>query len=393
MGERVTAILGERAAISWRPQRLAVISFFLLAGLAFGSWVARIPDIKHRLRLDDAQLGFALLGSAVGAILAMSAAGWMIGRFGSRHVVVVAAAGVCLMLPVLPFAPSGPMLFVLLLLFGACYGTLDVAMNAQAVMVEERYARPIMSSFHGVFSVGGLLGAALAGLAAGVGLPPGPHLLAIAVALLALGAIAATRLIPAAAEPAGDGPSFAAPTGMLFGLGLIAFCVLVAEGAVADWSAVYLRDSLGLSAAAATTGFTAFSLTMAAGRFAGDGLIERLGPVRVVRYGGALVTLGLGAALLAPSATLTVVGFAFVGAGLAAAFPIVLSAAGRVPGVPAGTALAAVATAGYAGFLVGPPVIGFIAHAAGLRVGLGVVAVLGLAIVLLAGQARGAEGG
>ncbi len=183
---------GAAGGQGWRPARLAVIGFFLVAGLSFGSWVVRIPEVQDALALDDAQLGLALLGTAVGSIAAMTATGWLIARVGSRTVTTVAALGVCLTLPLLPLAPSLPLLFAALLLFGAAYGTMDVAMNAQAVLVEERYARPIMSSFHGVFSLGGLIGAASAGLVVGAGVPPVPHLLAVALALALLVA-AATR--------------------------------------------------------------------------------------------------------------------------------------------------------------------------------------------------------
>jgi predicted MFS family arabinose efflux permease len=320
----------------WRPARLATIGVFLVAGLSFGSWVARIPEVQDALGLDDAQLGLTLLGTAIGSIAAMTGSGVLIARFGSRAVTTAAALGVCVTLPLLPLAPSMPLLFAALLLFGAAYGTMDVAMNAQAVLVEERYGRPIMSSFHGVFSLGGLLGAASAGLVVGAGVAPVPHLLAVGLALALLVAASAWRLIPAASERRDDGPSFALPTGPLLGLGAIGFGALLAEGAIADWGAVYLRDVAGAGAAVAATGYTAFSLTMMVGRFLGDALTERLGPVPMVRGGGLLVAAGLAFALLLGNAPAALVGFALVGAGLAATFPIVLSAAGRVPGVPAG---------------------------------------------------------
>jgi MFS family permease len=265
-------------------------------------------------------------------------------------------------------------------------------MNAQAVLVEARYARPIMSSFHGVYSLGGLLGAATAGVIAGQGIAPERHLLAIGALLLGLVLIARSHLIPASGEGQSDGPAFALATGPLAGIGAIAFCVLVAEGAMADWSAVFLREVVGAGPAVAAMGYTAFSLTMAAVRFAGDSLTERLGPVRVIRSGGVLVAVGLTLALLTAAPVLTLIGFGLVGVGLAAAFPITLSAAGRTPRVPTGTAIAAVATAGYAGFLVGPPVIGFVSHASSLRFGLACVLLLGIAIALLAGQVARAAG-
>jgi hypothetical protein len=369
--------------------RAAVVAFFVLAGLAFSAWAVRIPDIKAELGLDDATLGLALLGTAAGSVIAMTASGWTIARFGSRRVTVATAVLVCATLVLPAQASSAPLLFAALFVFGAAYGALDVAMNAQAAAVEARWGRPIMSSFHGTFSTGTLLGSFVAGLVAGRGVPPVPHLLATGLALAVVAVVAARSLLTVAAEGDEDGPTFALPIGPLAGVGALAFGVLLAEGAVADWGAVYLRDLLGATAAVGAGGYTAFSLTMAAGRFAGDGLVARLGPVSVIRGGGVLVALGMGVALLFGTVPAALIGFACVGAGLAAAFPVLLSAAGRTPGVPTGTAIAAVATAGYTGFLVGPPVIGLVSEAFGsLRAGLAVVALLGVATALLAGHAR-----
>jgi MFS family permease len=367
--------------------RAAVVAYFVLAGLSFSAWAVRIPDVKSALHLDDATLGLALLGTAAGSVVAMTASGWTIARFGSHRVTTTAALLTCATLVLPALAPSPALLFAALFVFGAAYGALDVAMNAQAAAVEERWGKPIMSSFHGAFSAGALIGSFIAAVIAGRGVAPVPHLLGTGLVLALLALVAAPSLVVTAAESAGDGPTFALPIGPLASLGALAFGVLLAEGAVADWGAVYLRDVLGASAAAGGLGYTAFSLTMAAGRFAGDSLVQRLGPVRVVRGGGVLVALGLGVALLAGSVPIALVGFALVGAGLAAAFPVLISAAGRTPGVPAGTAIAAVATAGYTGFLVGPPAIGLVSSAfGGLQAGLAVVALVGVAVALLGGR-------
>lgn len=369
------------------PARAAVVAYFVLAGLSFSAWAVRIPDVKSALRLDDATLGLALLGTAAGSVVAMTASGWTIARFGSQRVTVTAALLTCATLVLPALAPSATLLFAALFVFGAAYGALDVAMNAQAAAVEERWGSPIMSSFHGAFSAGALIGSFIAAVIAGRGVPPVPHLLGTGAMMAVVALVASQQLMSVAAESAGDGPTFALPVGPLAGLGALAFGVLLAEGAVADWSAVYLRDVLGASAAAGGLGYTAFSLTMAAGRFAGDGLVQRLGPVRVIRGGGVLVALGLGVALLAGSVPVALIGFACVGAGLAAAFPVLITAAGRTSGVPAGTAIAAVATAGYTGFLVGPPAIGLISAAfGGLQAGLAVVALVGVAVALLGGR-------
>jgi MFS family permease len=367
--------------------RAAVIAFFVLAGLSFSAWAVRIPDVKAHLGLDDATLGLALLGTAAGSVVAMTGSGWTIARYGSHRVTLTAALLTCATLVLPTLATSAVLLFVALFIFGAAYGALDVAMNAQAAAVEERWGSPIMSSFHGTFSAGALVGSFIAAVIAGQGVSPTVHLLATGALMAVLAVVAGRFLLTSATESADDGPTFALPVGPLASIGALAFGVLLAEGAVADWGAVYLRDVLGASAAAGGLGYTAFSLTMAAGRFAGDGLVQRLGPVRVVRGGGVLVALGLGVALVAGSVPVALVGFACVGAGLAAAFPVLISAAGRTPGVPTGTAIAAVATAGYTGFLVGPPAIGLVSSTfGGLQAGLAVVALVGVAVAILGGR-------
>ena len=370
-----------------RHARWATTAFFLLLGSVLGSWVARIPSVQNSLRLDDAQLGVALLSTSVGAILAMPATGWMIREWGNPRVMRIAAALLCASLPLLPLAPTMPVLMLSLLIFGIGFGLLDVSMNVQAVAVEERYGRPIMSTFHGVFSVGGLLGASFAGLVAGVGVAPFPHLLCVALVLLVLVAVAGKPLL--AAGSGDDGvPVFAVPPRALLGIGVLSFCVLFGEGAVADWSAVYLENVLGSTPAIAATGYAASSLAMAGMRFTGDALTLRFGAVRLVRVGGLVAGLGMVAALLIGTIPAAVVGFACVGAGLAVAFPIALGAGGRTPGLASGTAIGAVATAGYTGLLVGPPLIGFVSDQAGLRAGLTVVAVLCIVTALLAGTVR-----
>jgi hypothetical protein len=317
-----------------------------------GSWVARIPAVQNGLRLDDGQLGVALLSTSVGAILAMPATGWLVQRWGNPRVIQLAATALCASLPLLPLAPSMPLLMLALFVYGIGFGLLDVSMNVQAVAVEEGYRRPIMSTFHGVFSIGGLLGAASAGLIAGAGVAPFPHLLVVALILLVLVAIASGLLLDVGSQDDGV-PVFAVPPRALLGLGALGFCVLFGEGAVADWSAVYLENVLGSTAAIAATGYAASALAMAGMRFAGDALTVQFGAERLVRVGGMVASLGMAGALLIGTIPAAVIGFACVGAGLAVAFPIALGAGGRTPGLASGTAIGAIATAGYTGLLVG----------------------------------------
>lgn len=367
-----------------RAARLAVAGIFALNGMALANWIARIPDVKQRLALSDQQLGLTLFFAAIGALLAQPTIGWLIGRVGSRRLTTVMLLAFCLSV-ILP-GLAGDMLSLMAALFvlGACNGGLDVAMNAQAALVEQRYARPIMSSFHGLWSVGGLAGAALGGLIATQGVAVRTHLLGVAVVATLL-ALVATRWLVDDNQHHDAGPSFALPPRALLLLGFIAFGVLLCEGAVADWGAVYLRESLGSTPAIAATGYAVFSLLMAAGRLTGDGLALRFGPAGVVRAGGALVALGIGLAVGSGQPALAIVGFGLVGAGLACSFPLILSAAARTPGMAASTGIAAMATAGYTGFLVGPPLIGTLAEAVTLRGALGLLGIVGLLVALLGG--------
>lgn len=360
-------------------------------GAILATWVSRIPAVKRDLGLSDGQLGLALLGMAVGALIAFPLTGVLTSRFGSRSVTLGAGALYCVTLPLLALAPSLPALTLTLLAFGAFNGSMDVAMNAHDVEVEERYGRSILSSFHGMFSLGGLVGAGLGAFAAHQGMPLGTHFTAGAVLLAVVLVLAFPRMVASRPTYRSGAPLFALPSRALLGFGIIAFCAHLSEGAMADWSAVYLRDTLGAGVAFAAVGYAAFSLTMTAARFTGDALVTRLGPVRTVRLGGLIAGLGLGVALLLGSPVFTLIGFACVGLGMATISPLVFSAAGRTPGVSSGTAIAAVATMGYTGFLAGPPFIGLIAGGVTLRVALGLVALLCLTVALLSGNVRRAS--
>ncbi len=368
-----------------RPARLAVAAIFCLNGLALANWIARIPDIKQQLGLNDQLLGLVLFFAAGGALLAQPTVGWLISRVGSRRMTTLMVVAFCLSVILPGLAADVPTLMGALFILGACNGGLDVAMNAQAALVEQRYDRPIMSSFHGLWSIGGLLGAALGGLLATWGVAVGVHLFGVALVITSIALLATRWLLADAGEHHDAGPSFALPPRALLLLGFIAFGVLLCEGAIADWSAVYLRESLHSTPGIAATGYAVFSLLMAAGRLTGDGLALRLGPAWVVRGGGALVALGIGLAIVSGVPLIAIVGFGLIGAGLACSFPLLLSAAARTPGVAASTAIAAIATTGYTGFLVGPPLIGTLAEAVTLRGALGLLGLVGVLVAVFGG--------
>lgn len=358
--------------------RLAVAGLFFLTGVMFASWAVRIPAMQTRLGLSPGELGVALLGTATGELVSMNLAGYLAARFGSRSITVMASACLSVMLPILALAPTLPVLVVTLVLFGASFGSVNVAMNTQGVAVERCYGRSIFNSFHACYSLGGLTGSLVGGLVAAHDIAPWPHFLGVACLGIILTLSVAHFLLPAHTDAQGAGVAFARPTPTLLALGLVAFCVLLGEGAMADWSAVYLHSILGAGVGLAAAGYAAFSIVMAVGRGLGDHLTNRLGPRVMVRLGGLVAAGGLTLALVVNWVPLALVGFGLVGAGFSVIFPLALSAAGRTSKQVSGTAIATVAMCGYVGFLVGPAVIGFGADALSLRVALGIVVLLSL---------------
>jgi hypothetical protein len=288
--------------------------------------------------------------------------------------VTVVAYGLCL--PGIALAPGPIWLGAALFFVGASVAALDVSMNAQGVAVERHHWRPIMSSLHGMFSLGAMAGAGATGLIAAASIALLPHLLGLGGLIAVAGLIACRPMLPAAAERGPAGPGLVRPTLAILAPGIVALAGLLSEGAIADWSAVYLSASLAAGTTMAAVAFAAFSIMMAAGRFTGDRLVARLGGDLVVRAGGALAATGLGLTLVVGHPTFAIAGFGLVGAGLSCVFPVVLSSAARTPGMAPSAAIAAVCTVGYLGFLVGPPSIGGLAELFGLPAALGLVVLL-----------------
>ena len=369
--------------------RLAVLAAFCIHGAVFSSWVPLIPTVQQTLGLTPGELvGIALLGSAIGSLVAMPFVGPLIGRFGSRSVFAVSGLGYCLALPLPVIAPNLPALFLALTVFGVFQGVSDVAMNAHGVLVESGYRRPLMSSFHGVWSLGSLGAATAGGVLAALGTAPLARAFVPAAILAAAMALAARAMLPSEGAAHAAGPAFVRLPRQLVVLGVVAFCALIAEGAIGDWSAVYLRRSLDASPGLAAAGYVVFTLCMTIARLIGDWVTARFDAVLLVRLGGGVLAGGLGAALLAGHTAATLVGFALVGLALANVLPIVYSAAGRTSGRGAGSSLAAVSSTGYLGYLVDPPAIGLTADHRTLRGALGIAAALGLIMVALAPAVR-----
>jgi fucose permease len=369
--------------------RAATFGAFFLNGAMIGTWVGQIPFVQERLDVSKSTIGLALLCMAAGAMIAMPLTGQVLDRRSSATVTRVAALVYLPLLALPVFAPSPVALGAVLLIFGAANGAMDVAMNAHGVAVERTLGRPIMSSLHAGWSFGGLFGAGGVALAVALGLDPRAEAM-IAAALLWLAAVAITARLGSASAHSEHGSSgFALPSRGVLLIGVLCFLVMVTEGAMGDWSGIYLKHDLGAAGGAAATGFAGFSLGMATARLVGDGLARRWGSGRLLSAGMAVVTVALGAVLLVGDPVVAVIGFALVGVGIANAVPLLFSAAGRVP--PSGPSPAAVFTVGYTGFIVGPPLIGVLADAASLPAALATLCACGLAVTLLGRRAADAE--
>jgi MFS family permease len=356
-----------------------------MLGLAGGTWAARIPAIKYSLHLSPGLLGLALLGPALGSVLAMPAAGAALATVPPRRIVQLGLLALGGLLPVTTLASSAWQLFAVLAGWGAGLGVVDVGINTEAAAVQDRLGRSVMSGFHAAYSVGGLAGAGLGGIAAAFGVSARTDfLIAAGVVLVAGGASAqafSSRPVQHTAGPRARPSRWPQWSWALACLAAMAFGSFLAEGAANDWSAVYLHSSLGAPVGLAAVGYTVFSAAMAGGRLAGDRLAERIGPARLVRLSAGGAAASFGAALLVGRVWAGMAGFAVLGAGLSVVVPLVFSAASGL-GRP-GPNLALVTSSGYLGTLVGPAIIGGLAEVAGLPAALGSVVVLsGLTAVL-----------
>lgn len=368
--------------------RMAVLAMFFVNGALLFNWTARIPQIKNNLELSDEVLGRVLVGIAVGVLFALPLAGGLIARYSSRSVTI--GAGICMIVafPLLALAHSPILLWFALFIFGATTSTMDMGMNAQAVEIERRKGRPVMSSFHAAFSLGGFFGALMTSQLTALGFDPLPHFLFASGVFLIVILYFMRHLVTVEGEVGAGGTVFRLPQRALWALGVIAFCSAIGEGAMADWSGVYLSDVVGTVGSVAALGAASFSMMMTAGRLTGDWLAEKYSPVTIVRAGGVIGASGLLLGLAFPSTITALIGFGAVGAGLSTVIPLAFSAAGNMPGLGSGTGISGVATIGYSGFLAGPPVIGLIAEYTSLRVALLVVVVLISALVFFADAVR-----
>lgn len=369
------------------PARASVAAMFFGNGFAIGIWAAQLPRFKAALGLSDGQLSLGLLAFSIGAVLLMPVVGWAITHVGSRLATLASAFAFTVTLLLIGLAPSLPLFIATSFLAGACNGTMDISMNTNATVVEKAWGKAIMSSFHAFFSLGGLAGAALSGLLIALGLSIFSTLLVACIGMAALFLIAAFGMIAEQERAGGEGHGFALPRGPVVIVAVLAMFCFVVEGAIVDWSAIYLQTVAGADLKTAVSGFAAFSLTMTICRFLGDSVVRRLGRVLTVQLGGLLAALGLSVAILLPQPLPATLGFALVGFGLSNLIPVLFSTAAHLPGIAPSVGVAMVATLGYGGYLMGPPLIGFGGDLFGLHSMLAVLVLFSLVISIMSQRA------
>ncbi len=366
--------------------RIAVKIAFFTNGFILANWVSRLPRIQELYSADNGTIGLVLLGLSIGAVSIMPFAGWAIIKNGSRKITLVALIMYCIIVPLIPYMGYIPALIGLYMVMGVFTGVLDVAMNAQAVMIEQQYKKPIMTSFHAFFSIGMALGAWCGALFAELDVELVLHFSSIVLFSLIGVAWASRNLIYDKPDPSlkHEGPLFRLPNRALVNIGIITFCCMLGEGAMSEWSVNFMENVALSNETTAPIALSAFATAMTIGRLLGDRLRTFFGDPKMIMAGGVLATVGLLAALTIATPAISIAGFFLVGLGLSTIVPIAYSISGHTKDLPPGVGLAMVTTVGYSGFLIGPPVIGFIADWQTLRIALGVVAVLFVIMTLLA---------
>jgi MFS family permease len=363
--------------------RVAVNIMFFVNGFLHANLAARFPRLQEIFSLDNGTLGLLLLSTSVGAVIAMPFTGWLIIRNGSRRIGIVSAFSYCLFFPFIPWMPGLMGLIPLFFIMGIITGMLDVSMNSQAVMVEKAKGKPIMTSFHALFSIGMALGAGCGSFFSGLDTSLFVHMLTISLASIAACVFARYHLIQDKPEGETDGPAFRLPNAAMVSIGVIAFCCMLGEGAMADWSTNYMENIAKAGKTLAPLGLSAFAFAMTIGRIFGDGARAKYGDKKLMVVCGIVAAIGLSIAIILNQPFIVMVGFFLVGLGLSVIVPIAYSVAGNSSSVSPGVGLAMVTTVGYSGFLFGPPIIGFLADWQTLRFALIFVGLLFLLMTWL----------
>lgn len=377
--------------VSKKRIRFAVALVYFSMGLCFSSWASRIPDIKTALNLNDALFGSILFALPVGQFLMMPFSGKLVTRFGSHRTLLFGLPAYTICLILVAQMKSGWSLAIALFIFGLAGNLSNISVNTQGVAAERLYQRPIMSSFHGGWSLAGFTGALIGLLMINLQIEPFWHFVTVVLIVWVVVRINYPYLLKANPTETTDQAKrrfFSKPDRMLFQLGVIGFCSMASEGAMFDWSGVYFKDVVGAPQSLVVLGYTSFMIMMATGRFVADYLISKIGRKRLMQISGVLISAGLFTSVLFPYLVPCTIAFMMVGLGVSSIVPSVYSAAGRHGSIPPGIALATVSSVSFLGFLMGPPLIGYISAAAGLRYSFAVIGVFGLGITLLVARVK-----
>ncbi len=368
--------------------RLAVSAFYFCQGLCFASWASRIPDIKTKLQLSEGALGSILLALPIGQLLMMPVSGRLVTKYGSRAVLSVAFLLYALELTNIGWANQPWQLALALFFFGVFGNLCNIAVNTQGVLAEKIYERPIMASFHGAWSIAGFTGALIGLLMMNIQLPPRTHFFIVISFVLLIAFIARDYLIPGTTIGTEKKKFFSKPDSVLLQLGLIAFCCMAAEGTMFDWSGVYFKEIVKAPAALVTTGYASFMIMMATGRFTADRIIGRIGRKKMLQASGIMISTGLLISVLFPYLVTAIIGFLIVGFGVSSVVPTIYSTAAGASKLSPGRAIAAVSSVSFLGFLLGPPLIGYIAQLTSLRYSFAVIALLGFCITIMVSKLK-----
>lgn len=369
--------------VSPRSNRIAVGLMFFMHGLCFASWASRIPTIQDSLKLSASSLGGVLFALPVGFFISLPLAGWLVNAFGSRRVVIISSMLYSAALIFIGVSSTTIALVLSLLAFGLTANLLNIAINTQAVSVERLYSKRLMASFHGLWSLAGFVGAAFGAWMIAQSTPPAIHYAMISALFLLLTISSSRFLVTTDDVNAEKRPFFAIPDKPLVGLGIIAFCSMMIEGAMFDWSGIYFIETVKVDTKLTGVGYSTFMIAMAAMRFLADGISGRYGLQKILQFSGVLTTVGLLLAVLFPSLIPAIIGFFFIGLGVSSVVPMVYSSAGKSKTLSPGTALTAVSSLGFMGLLIGPPLIGLLAEATSLRISFLAITTMSIAVVVL----------
>lgn len=373
-----------------RYYRIGVSTFYFIQGLSFATWASRIPDIKDALHLSDGALGSILFALPLGQLAAMALSGFLVSRFGSRRILSIAACLYPAVLLLLGSVTTAWQLGLALLFFGICGNLSNISLNTQGVGVERLYRRSIMASFHGVWSMAGFAGGVISTYMVAKHIPPFTHFCIIYAIAFLLMLFARKLMLPRDAHSGQKEKKkvFVKPDRYIVTLGIIAFACMICEGTMFDWSGIYFEKIVQAPKDMTRLGYVAFMFTMTAGRFTADYLVTRFGVHRILRMSGLFIITGMMLAILFPYVSTATLGFLIVGIGTSSVVPMAYSLAGRSKKMLPGVALASVSSIGFLGFLIGPPIIGFISELSNLRVSFALIALLGLGTTIMSGRIR-----